>query len=169
MSEPKSGDLDRRELIKSGLALTAGAALAGAPGAVRPAAAAPADGSIPRRVRELCLAKAHELGMGILAMKVLGGMAPGGATLSPGGAAQLAPDLKSERLEALPAAAIRWVLEDSRVHLLCIGQGSAAEIEANIRTLSLDTRLTERDRVLLARFASQAYPAYEKRLAARTS
>ena len=96
-------------------------------------------------LRELCLARAHELGMGILAMKVMGG-----SVLAPWSAARLAPDLGAEAVKALPAAAVRWVLQDERIHLLCIGQGSPAEIEANIRTLSGDTSFSTTDRTLLA-------------------
>jgi predicted aldo/keto reductase-like oxidoreductase len=113
-------------------------------------------------LRELCLTRAHELGMGILAMKVMGG-----SVLAPWSAARLAPDLDAEAVKALPAAAVRWVLQDERIHLLCIGQGSPAEIEANIRTLSGDTSLTTTDRTLLASFSAKAYPAYEKMITAR--
>jgi predicted aldo/keto reductase-like oxidoreductase len=113
-------------------------------------------------LRELCLAKAHELGMGILAMKVMGG-----SVLAPRRAARMAPDLDQGALATMPAAAIRWVLQDQRVHLLCIGQGTPQEIDANIATLSGDTSFTEADRALLAAFSAKAYPAYEKMIAAR--
>jgi predicted aldo/keto reductase-like oxidoreductase len=117
--------------------------------------------------RELCLAKAHELGMGILAMKVMGGMVVGGAIMSPAGAARLAPGVDRERLEGLPAAAIRWVLQDPRIHLLCVGQGSAAEIDANILTLCESHELTAADRLLLAEFGAEAYPAYRESVETR--
>jgi len=58
-------------------------------------------------LRNTCLAKAHELQMGTVAMKVLGaGMLSG---------------FGQEQLEKVPAAAIRYVLQDDRVHLLTIG------------------------------------------------
>jgi predicted aldo/keto reductase-like oxidoreductase len=113
-------------------------------------------------LRGLCLARAHELGMGILAMKVMGG-----SLLAPWSAARLAPDLDRDALKLMPAAAIRWVLQDQRVQLLCVGQGSPQEIDANIATLSGETSFTEADRTLLASFSSKAYPAYAKRIAAR--
>jgi hypothetical protein len=105
--------------------------------------------------------------MGILAMKVMGGMVVGGAVMSPAGAARLASDLSEDDLQRLPAAAIRWSLSDERIQLLCIGHGSAEEIDRNIAILSGDTMCSEADRVLLARFGSQAYPVYRNGLEAR--
>ena len=53
----------------------------------------------------------------------------------------------------LPAAAIRYVLQDKRIHLLAIGMRLKQEIDANIRTLSGDTTYTTDDRALLAEFS----------------
>jgi len=114
-------------------------------------------------LRELCLAKAHELGMGILAMKVMGG-----SVLAPWRAARLAPDLGTDAIKAMPAAAIRWVLQDQRVHMLCIGQGTPQEIAANIKTLTGNTTYSNDDRTLLAKFSATAYPAYAKSIGMRT-
>ena len=100
--------------------------------------------------------------MGILAMKVMGG-----TWLTPQRASILVRDLGQEAARALPAAAIRWVLQDERVHLLCIGQGSPAEVEGNIRTVAGDPSLTTADRTLLAGFSAKAYPAYERMITAR--
>ena len=62
--------------------------------------------------RNLCMAKAHELGMAIVAMKVLG------ASIFSHNAKKRLPDYDPESLARLPGAAIRWVLQDYRVSLL---------------------------------------------------
>jgi predicted aldo/keto reductase-like oxidoreductase len=113
-------------------------------------------------LRELCLAKAHELGMGILAMKVMGG-----SVLTPWSAARLVPDMEQDAIKAMPAAAIRWVLQDQRVQMLCIGQGTPKEIAENIKTLTGDTAYSNDDRTLLAKFSATAYPAYAKSIGMR--
>ncbi|MCA9048700.1 MAG: aldo/keto reductase [Planctomycetaceae bacterium] len=87
-------------------------------------------------LRNACLAKAYELQMGIVAMKVLGaGMLSG---------------FGNPQLAALPGAAVRWVLQDERVHLLTIGMRTTAEIDANLRVFASDTSYTHKDRALLA-------------------
>ena len=91
-------------------------------------------------LRNACLAKAHELGMGIVAMKVLGAGMLGGFGL--------------KHLKKLPAAAIRYLLQDDRVHILAIGMRNIAEINANIRAVAGDTTFTNEDRALLARVSS---------------
>ena len=87
-------------------------------------------------LRNACLAKAHELHMGIVAMKVLGAGMLGG--------------FGKKELAGLPGAAIRYVLQDDRVHMLTIGMRYPAEIDANIKTLAGDTTYTNEDRALLA-------------------
>jgi len=87
-------------------------------------------------LRNACLAKAHELQMGIVAMKVLGAGMLGG--------------FGKKELERLPGAAIRYVLQDDRVHMLTIGMRFPAEIDTNIKTLAGDTTYTNDDRALLA-------------------
>ena len=86
-------------------------------------------------LRNACLAKSHELEMGIVAMKVLGAGMLGGS---------------GKKLERLPGAAIRYVLQDERVHVLTIGMRFPAEIDTNIKTLAGDTTYTNDDRALLA-------------------
>ncbi|MBC8217966.1 MAG: aldo/keto reductase [Planctomycetes bacterium] len=87
-------------------------------------------------LRNTCLAKAHELNMGVVAMKVLGAGMLGG--------------FGRKDLEGLPGAAIRYALQDDRVNILTIGMRYTAEIDANIRTLSGETIYTNEDRSLLA-------------------
>jgi len=91
-------------------------------------------------LRNACLAKAHELKMGIVAMKVLGaGMLSG---------------FGRKDLEKLPGAACRYLLQDQRVHILNIGMRLPAEIDANVKTLVGDTTYTNEDRALLAGVSS---------------
>ncbi len=87
-------------------------------------------------VRNACLAKAHELQMGIVAMKVLGAGMLGG--------------FGKKELGGLPGAAIRYVLQDDRVHMLTIGMRLPGEINTNIKTFAGDTTYTNEDRALLA-------------------
>ncbi|MFQ6133910.1 MAG: aldo/keto reductase [Armatimonadota bacterium] len=88
-------------------------------------------------LRNACLAKAHELGMGIVAMKVIGaGMLSG---------------FGEKEFEGLPGAAIRWAMQDDRVQVMAIGMRSPAEVDANIATLTGDTAYTNEDRALLAK------------------
>ena len=87
-------------------------------------------------LRNACLAKAHELKIGIVAMKVLGAGMLGG--------------FGRKQWEGLPGAAIRYVLQDDRVHLLTIGMRYPAEIDANIKALTDGTTYTNEDRALLA-------------------
>jgi len=87
-------------------------------------------------LRNACLAKAHELQMGIVAMKVLGAGMLGG--------------FGKKELADLPGAAIRYVLQDDRVHVLTIGMRYPAEIDTNIKTFASGTTYTNEDRALLA-------------------
>jgi len=101
--------------------------------------------------RELCLAKAHELGMGILAMKVMG------ASVFGHNAKNVVADYDPQAQSRLPAAAIRWVLQDPRISLLNIGVSMPQDVDANMAVLSGDLRFTDEDRTLLADFSRRAY------------
>ena len=97
------------------------------------------------------MAKAHELGMGIAAMKVVG------AGVLGAWAGYVVPEFDKMRLSQLPAAAIRYVLGDDRIQLLIIGMRLKEEVDANIRTLTDDVKFTSDDRALLAEFAAKAF------------
>jgi predicted aldo/keto reductase-like oxidoreductase len=101
-------------------------------------------------LRNACVAKAHKLGMGIVAMKVIGGGVLGAWS------GYVVPGFDKKRLKQLPAAAIRYVLQDKRIHLLTIGMRLKKEVDANIKTLSGDTVYTLNDRALLAEFCAKA-------------
>ncbi|MFO0949289.1 MAG: aldo/keto reductase [Planctomycetota bacterium] len=103
--------------------------------------------------REMCLAKAHEQGMAIVAMKVMG------ANIFSHNAQKLVPDFDESALAKLPPAAIRWVLQDPRISLLNIGVSMPSDVDENLKTITGDLRYTEEDRELLAQFAARAYEA----------
>jgi predicted aldo/keto reductase-like oxidoreductase len=102
-------------------------------------------------LRNACVAKAHELGMGIVAMKVIG------AGMLGAWSGYMVPGFEKRRLANLPAAAIRHVLQDQRIDLLNIGMRLKEEIDANIRILCGDVTYTFEDRALLADYASKLY------------
>ena len=101
-------------------------------------------------LRNACVAKAHELGMGIVAMKVVGSGVLGAWS------GYVVPGFDKKHLEQLPAAAIRYVLQDKRIHLLTVGMRLKKEVDANIKTLSGDATYTLDDRALLAEFCAKA-------------
>ncbi len=102
-------------------------------------------------LRNACLAIAHERGMGIVAMKVVGGGVLGAWSQ------YVVPKFDKRRLGQLPTAAIRFALEDERIHILNIGMRLRREIDANIKTLSGDLTYTVDDQALLAEFMAKAY------------
>jgi predicted aldo/keto reductase-like oxidoreductase len=87
-------------------------------------------------LRNACVAKAHELGMGIVAMKVIG------AGMLGAWSGYIVPGFDKKRLTKLPAAAIRHVLQDRRIDVLNIGMRLKEEIDANIRILCGDATYT---------------------------
>jgi predicted aldo/keto reductase-like oxidoreductase len=101
--------------------------------------------------REMCLAKAHELGMAIVAMKVMG------ANILGHNAKNLVAGYDEAAIEKLPAAAIRWTLQDERVSVLNIGVSMPSDIDKNIAVLKGELRFTNEDRQLLAQFSGRAY------------
>jgi predicted aldo/keto reductase-like oxidoreductase len=101
-------------------------------------------------LRDACVAKAHEQGMGIVAMKVVGAGVLGAWSQ------YIVPGSDTKRRKKLPAAAIRWVLQDERIHLLAIGMRLKREVDANIKILSGDASYTSDDRALLAEFCAEA-------------
>jgi predicted aldo/keto reductase-like oxidoreductase len=102
-------------------------------------------------LRNACVAKAHELDMGIVAMKVVGGGVLGAWS------GYIVPGFDAKRLKQLPAAAIRYVLGDERIHLLTIGMRLKEEVDANIKILCDDTTYKLDDRALLTEFCAKAY------------
>jgi predicted aldo/keto reductase-like oxidoreductase len=101
--------------------------------------------------RDLCIAKAHQLGMGIVAMKVMGCYVYGHAS------GRVVPSYDGAARARLPGAAIRWVLSDPRISILNIGVCLESDIDSNIEAVSGDAGLTDADRLLLGDFSRQAY------------
>jgi predicted aldo/keto reductase-like oxidoreductase len=102
-------------------------------------------------LRNACIAKAHARDMGIVAMKVIGAGVLGAWS------GYVVPGFDKKRLEQLPAAAIRHVLGDKRIHLLTVGMRLKKEVDANIKTLTGDATYTLDDRSLLAEFSAKAF------------
>ena len=102
-------------------------------------------------LRNACIARAHQRGMGIVAMKVIG------AGILGAWSGYIVPGFDKNRLKQLPAAAIRYVLQDERISMLTIGMRLEAEVDANIKTFSGDVTYTLDDRALLAAFCAKAY------------
>ncbi len=101
--------------------------------------------------RDAAVAKAHEQGMAIIAMKVLG------AWVYNHNAKNMVPEFPAERVARLPGAAIRWALRDTRIAMYNIGVSYPDDMDKNIAIFTGDTAFTEEDRMLLAEFAARAY------------
>ena len=101
-------------------------------------------------LRDKCLTAAHERKMGIVAMKVIG------AGILGGWAPYVVPTFNRARIKDLSGAAIRWVLQDKRIHMLTIGMRLKSEIDANIKALAGETELTDADKSLLKEFGPLA-------------
>lgn len=98
------------------------------------------------RKRDECLSRAHERGMGIVAMKVIGGGWLGRWS------GYLVPGFDKSRIAQLPGAAIRHVRQDRRVHVLAIGMHWPGQIDANLRMISGEATCAPSDKSLLAEF-----------------
>jgi aryl-alcohol dehydrogenase-like predicted oxidoreductase len=101
--------------------------------------------------RQMCLSRASELGMGVLAMKTLGSFVFGHR------AKALAPGFEEAKLKKLRQAALRWVLRDNRISTLLVGISLPGDIDENIETLRGNWTFTGDDRKLLAEFSAQAF------------
>jgi aryl-alcohol dehydrogenase-like predicted oxidoreductase len=101
--------------------------------------------------RGQCLAKAHELGMAIVSMKIMGQFVMGHNS------SNLVPEFDEKARQRLPGAAIRWVAQDHRVSMLIIGISYPGDIDKNIETMTSDLAYTDADRELLSDYAGRAY------------
>jgi aryl-alcohol dehydrogenase-like predicted oxidoreductase len=102
-------------------------------------------------LREQCISRAHDLGMNLICMKVMGGFMYGRMY------DLWVPDFDPAKAAKLPAAAFRWALSDPRFHVYIIGPSSEQDIDDNIRTLKGDTTLTDDDRTVLAEFSARVW------------
>jgi predicted aldo/keto reductase-like oxidoreductase len=101
--------------------------------------------------REQCLAAAHDRGMAIVAMKIMG------ANMLSHNSKKMVDDFDAKQRAKLPPAAIRWVLQDPRVSMLNIGVSMPSDIDQNLEVVRGDTALTNDDRKLLADFSARLY------------
>lgn len=101
--------------------------------------------------RKACLEKAKALGMGIIAMKVVG------AGMLGAWAEAIIPEYEKKNLRRLPGAAIRWTLQDKRIDMLDIGMRLKSEIDDNIAILSGIQTYTSEDRRLLSAYTKRLY------------
>jgi predicted aldo/keto reductase-like oxidoreductase len=90
--------------------------------------------------REKCVARAHELNMGIVAMKVMG------LNMLGRGNKQVVAEYDEEKRAALPGAAIRWALQDERIGVLNIGMSVTEDVDLNVDIMKADLTLTEDDK-----------------------
>ncbi len=102
------------------------------------------------KLRDECVAEAGKRGMALTSMKVMGAWMMGTWAWT------LAPKLDRKRLRGLPGAAIRHVMNDDRVSVLCIGAIGKEEIDSNVEIMSGDATYTAEDRELLADFLAAA-------------
>ena len=110
------------------------------------------------KLRDACLAKAHELGMGIVAMKVIGcGML--GAW-----SGYMVPDSTSNASSNCPPPPFAMCCKISAFTSLAIGMRLKDEIDANLKIVSGDATCAADDRALLAEFSTKLYdtPAIKK-------
>lgn len=101
--------------------------------------------------RDMCVAKAAELDMGVVAMKVLG------ANIFSHKAKELYADYDEKKRHRLASAAIKWCLADERVHVLNIGMTLPEDIDADLKIIRADLTLTNEDRLLLAETSQRAF------------
>ena len=101
--------------------------------------------------RNLCMNAATERGMAIVAMKIMG------ANMFNHNANKMVEGYDAARLAELPAAAIRWVLQDPRVAMLNVGVSMPSDVDQNVATVRGDTAFTAADGKLLADFSSRLY------------
>lgn len=101
--------------------------------------------------REMAVAKAHELGMAIVVMKVMGAVVFGHSSRT------LVTEYDEDKRDRLPGAAIRWVLSDERVSMLNVGMSFPQDVESNRTIMTGDVTLTDEDRLLLADYSERAF------------
>ncbi|MEW6359937.1 MAG: aldo/keto reductase [Planctomycetota bacterium] len=101
------------------------------------------------KFREMCLDKAQELKVAVVAMKVMCVSIFGRMSK------YIVPDYDPAARKRLPGAAMRWVMNDKRVSLMVIGMTYAEEIDENRAVLTSDLSLTEGDRALLTDYTAR--------------
>ncbi len=101
--------------------------------------------------RDKCIDRAHELGMAVVAMKVMG------ANLLGQGSRTVVPAADPALARKVPPAALRFVLSDPRISMLNVGVSNVSDIDDNIATMAADTTLTDDDKTVLASYSELVY------------
>jgi predicted aldo/keto reductase-like oxidoreductase len=114
--------------------------------------------------RDLCVARAHQLGMNIIGMKGLSNVLYGHFRVQEDGSFKLGPrtmvpDYPEDRIRRLPGAALRWAFSDHRFHLYIVGMSVPADVDEDVALCSGDLALTNDDRLLLAEFSTRLWDA----------
>ena len=91
--------------------------------------------------------------MAIVAMKIMG------ANMLSHNSKNMVAGYDEKRLAELPAAAIRWVLQDPRVSMLNVGVSMPSDVDQNLAVVRGDTTFTAADGRLLADFSTRLYEA----------
>jgi len=103
-------------------------------------------------MRDKCIDRAHELGMAIVAMKVMGAN-----LLGQGSRVGVVPAADPALARKAPAAALRYVLSDPRIAMLNVGISNASDLDDNLATMAKDTAYTDDDKTVLAAYSEQVY------------
>ena len=101
--------------------------------------------------RQRCVARAHELDMGIVGMKVMG------LNLLGRSSNKIVTNYDEAKRAKVPGAAVRWMMQDERISMLNIGISVPADITDNVAILTGDTEFTNEDHDLLADYTSHVY------------
>ncbi len=102
--------------------------------------------------RDKCIDRAHELGMAIVAMKVMGAN-----LLGQGSRTGVVPAADPVLAGKVPAAALRYVLSDPRISMLNVGISTKSDLDENLATMAADTAYTDADKTVLASYSEQVY------------
>jgi len=98
-----------------------------------------------------CTARAHELDMAIIMMKVMG------LNMLGRGSKLVVPEYDEAERAKLPAAAIRWAMQDERISMLNIGMSVPDDVDACIATVTGESEFSDDDSKLLADYSAKLY------------
>lgn len=108
-------------------------------------------------LRESCLSRAHEQGMAVVGMKVVGAGMLGSRSR------EVVPSFEERRHQQLPGAAIRHALTDLRLSNFVIGMRFEEEVDKNVATVAGNVRYTSEDQALLSAFCTPGLQSSEAR------
>jgi predicted aldo/keto reductase-like oxidoreductase len=114
--------------------------------------------------RDLCVSRAHQLGMNIIGMKALNNPVYGHLRYQKDGTfglgpRKIVPDYPEEKVERLVGAALRWAYADHRFHVYAVGMSVPGDIDEDVVLCGGDMTLANDDLLLLADFSTKAWDA----------